>query len=127
MKPSATSFLSSAKLRSIRTSPSSSLARQVPHTPEVQEYGTSRPADEAASRMLGWPLVNGISRLQAVAHDDDARLLGIAGLGLVHHGADRAGGGCATPKRSMWMRSSGTPAASSAASASSFIWNGPQT
>jgi hypothetical protein len=31
------------------------------------------------------------------------------------------------PKRSMWMRSSGTPAASSAASASSFIWKGPQT
>ncbi|MNT48192.1 hypothetical protein D3C72_1849600 [compost metagenome] len=35
--------------------------------------------------------------------------------------------GSATPKRSMWMRSSGTPAASSAASASSFIWNGPHT
>ena len=32
-----------------------------------------------------------------------------------------------TPKRSMWMRSSGTPAPSSAACASSFIWNGPQT
>jgi hypothetical protein len=32
----------------------------------------------------------------------------------------------ATPKRSMWMPPSGTPAASNAASASSFIMYGPQ-
>ena len=36
-KPQATSFLSRAKLRSMRTSPSTTLARQVPQTPEVQE------------------------------------------------------------------------------------------
>ena len=36
-KPASTSRASSAKLRSMRTRPSSTLARQVPHTPEVQE------------------------------------------------------------------------------------------
>ncbi len=34
--------------------------------------------------------------------------------------------GMGTPKRSTWIRSDATPAASNAASASSFIMNGPQ-
>src|SRR3712207_9032825 len=50
--PAATSCFSSAKLRSIRTLPSSSLARQVQQTPDLQENGTSRPATDAASSTL---------------------------------------------------------------------------
>jgi hypothetical protein len=63
--------------------------------------------------------------LQAVAHDDDAGLLGVAGWAS-----------CSTAPCRLGLRRHaealdvdaflGTPAASSAASASSFIWKGPQ-
>src|SRR5205085_5261078 len=63
-KPLATSFLSSAKLSSMRTSPSITFARQVPLTLDVHENGTSSPAAEAQSRMLGWSLSKVISRFR---------------------------------------------------------------
>ena len=68
------------------------LARQVPHTPEVQENGTSRPAAEAQSRMLGFSEFN--LALQTIADDGHARHLGVARLGLVHHGIDGLAAAC---------------------------------
>ena len=123
--------MSSAKLRVMRTWPSTSRARQVPHTPDVQENGTSRPAVAAASRMLASSFSKSNSRRmpsRTMVMRARSASPGRASCSTAPPCALPEAPACgATPKRSMWMRSSATPAASSAASASSFIWKGPHT
>jgi ferredoxin-NADP reductase len=81
---------------------------------------------DAQSRMLGWSLRNSISRRRPSRMIVTLAISASPGCAWWITAPTACAACGAMPKRSMWMRSSGTPAASSAASASSFIWKGPQ-
>ena len=81
---------------------------------------------EAASRMLAWSLLNANSRRSPSRTMATRACAASPGSASCTTAPTCPPAGSAMPKRSTWMRSAGTPPAISAASASSFIWKGPQ-